>query len=72
MNREVHVRFWESARLKCLAPLAYLKAYDSVTEARASIGQYLDFYNSRRPHSSLNGRTPDAAYGATPPEAMAA
>ncbi len=50
----------------------YLKAYDSVTEARASISQYLDFYNSRRPHSSLGGGTPDTAYGATTPEAEAA
>lgn len=72
MNREVHVRFWESARLKCLAPLAYLKAYDSVAEARASIGQYLDFYNTRRPHSSLAGRTPDAAYWETIPEVATA
>ena len=52
MNREVHVRFWESARLRCLAPLAYLHAYDSVPDARASIGRYLDLvYNRRRPHS---------------------
>lgn len=50
----------------------YLKAYDSVPQARASLGQYLDFYNSRRPHSSLGGRTPDAAYRATTPEASAA
>ncbi|WP_299436932.1 IS3 family transposase [uncultured Rhodospira sp.] len=50
----------------------YMKAYDNVPEARASLGHYLDFYNSRRPHSSLGGRTPDAAYGATIPEAMAA
>jgi len=50
----------------------YLKAYDTVAEARASLNQYLIFYNSRRPHSSLGGRTPDAAYGATIPEAMAA
>lgn len=40
----------------------YLRAYDSVSEARASIGRYLDFYNSRRPHSSLDGITPDQAY----------
>ena len=28
----------------------------------ASIGQYLTFYNGRRPHSSLDGKTPDQAY----------
>jgi putative transposase len=44
----------------------YLKAYDSVPEARASISRYLAFYNSGRPHSSLDGRTPDEAYFAQP------
>jgi putative transposase len=33
-----------------------------VSEARTSIGRYLDFYNRRRPHSSLDGMTPDQAY----------
>jgi|SRR5665213_286542 len=40
----------------------YLRAYDTVAEARASLGRYLDFYNSKRPHSSLGARTPDQAY----------
>jgi putative transposase len=40
----------------------YLRAYDSVSDARASIGRYLDLYNSRRPHSSLDGMPPDQAY----------
>jgi putative transposase len=40
----------------------YLRAYDSVSEARASIVRYLAFYNGGRPHSSLDGRTPDEAY----------
>ena len=62
MNREVHVRFWESAGLRCPAPLTYLRAYDSVAEARALIGTYFDFYNRKRPHSSLDGRTPDHVY----------
>jgi putative transposase len=40
----------------------YLRAYDSVSEARASIGRYIAFYNTGRPHSSLDRQTPDEAY----------
>jgi putative transposase len=40
----------------------YLRAYDSVSEARASIGRYLAFYNTGRPHSGLERQTPDEAY----------
>ena len=40
----------------------YLRAYESVSDARASLARYLDFYNRRRPHSSLDRRTPDEAY----------
>ncbi len=51
----------------------YLHAYASVSEARASIGRNLGFYNSRRPHSSLDGKTPDQAYFNQPlPDAVAA
>ena len=51
----------------------YLRAYASVSEARAGIGRYLAFYNGRRPHSSLDGKTPDQAYFNPPmPEAAAA
>lgn len=50
----------------------YLRAYVSVSQARAGIGRYLTFYNSRRPHSSLDGKTPDQAYFNQPmPEAAA-
>ena len=72
MNREVHVRFWESAGLRCSAPLTYLRAYESVSEARASIGRYLAFYNMKRPHSRLNARTPDQVYFNQPPLTVAA
>jgi putative transposase len=51
-------RLWRSVKYEEV----YLRAYDSVSEARASIGRYLDFYNRRRPHSSLDGSTPDQAY----------
>ena len=40
----------------------YLHAYDTVSEARGSLGRYIDFYNSRRPHSSLDRQPPDRAY----------
>jgi putative transposase len=40
----------------------YLNAYESVAAARASLGRYLDFYNRKRPHSSLDARTPERAY----------
>ena len=40
----------------------YLRAYAGVTQARASIGRYLSFYNGKRPHSALGGKTPDQAY----------
>jgi putative transposase len=39
-----------------------LSTQPSASEARASIGRYLGFYNSRRPHSSLDGKTLDQAY----------
>ncbi len=44
------------------AKASILKADASVSEARTSIGRYLAFYNGRRPHSSLGGKTPDQAY----------
>jgi putative transposase len=51
-------RLWRSVKYEEV----YLRAYESVGEARNSIGRYLDFYNRRRPHSSLDGSTPDQAY----------
>lgn len=45
----------------------YLKAYDSVREARESIGRYLAFYNTGRPHSRLDSQTPDEVYSRTLP-----
>ena len=51
-------RLWRSVKYEEV----YLRAYDSVAEARASLGRYLTFYNSRRPHSSLDAATPDHAY----------
>jgi putative transposase len=61
-------RLWRSVKYEEV----YLRAYDTASEARASIGRYLDFYNCRRPHSSLDGSTPDHAYFTPPPNRMAA
>jgi putative transposase len=51
-------RLWKSVKYEEV----YLKAYDSVTHAKASLGAYLNFYNNRRPHQALDGKCPDAVY----------
>jgi putative transposase len=51
-------RIWRSVKYEEV----YLRAYASVGEARISIGRYLDFYNRKRPHSSLDRQTPDEVY----------
>jgi putative transposase len=61
-------RLWRSIKHEEI----YLRAYDTVSEARASIGRYLTFYNSRRPHSSLDRQTPDQAYFKRRPQTAAA
>jgi putative transposase len=61
-------RLWRSVKYEEV----YLRAYEGVSEARTSIGRYLNFYNGRRPHSSLDRRTPDQAYFNQPPFRLAA
>lgn len=51
-------RLWRSVKYEHV----YLHAYESVAEARRQLASYFTFYNSRRPHSSLGGATPDTAY----------
>jgi len=51
-------RLWRSVKYEEV----YLHAYDSVADARDGLGRYLTFYNTRRPHSSLDAATPDHAY----------
>jgi putative transposase len=51
-------RLWRSVKYEEV----YLRAYEGVSEARSSLGRYFGFYNTRRPHSSLDARTPDDAY----------
>lgn len=61
-------RFWKTLKYEEV----YLRAYDTVSEARASIARYVEFYNTRRPHSSLEDRTPDEAYFGSQPMKVAA
>jgi len=39
-----------------------LKAYNSISAARTDIAEYLNWYNTQRPHSSLDRITPEQAY----------
>jgi putative transposase len=61
-------RLWRSVKYEEV----YLKAYNTVTEARNSLASYFGFYNSRRPHSSLDRQTPDQAYFTPLPQIAAA
>lgn len=51
-------RHWRSVKYEEVN----LRAYDSVSDARASLGRHLAFYNSKRPRSCLGARTPEQAY----------
>jgi putative transposase len=51
-------RLWKSVKYEEV----YLHAYDSVSQARQGLQSYFKFYNERRPHSSLDGKTPDSVY----------
>jgi putative transposase len=62
-------RLWRSVKYEEV----YLRAYETVADARTLIGRYLDFFNSKRPHSRLGARTPDQVYiTQLPPLAAAA
>ena len=60
-------RLWRSLKYECV----YLHAFETGLALRAGLGQWISHYNTRRPHSTLAGRTPDEAYyqGAVSPDA---
>ena len=60
-------RVWRSIKYEEV----YLHAYETVSAAREGIGRYINFYNTRRPHSSHQGRTPDVVYFASLPQPSA-
>ncbi len=61
-------RLWESVTYEEV----YLHAYDSVPEAQHALARYFTFYNERRPHTALDGRTPDTVYFGVQPQQRAA
>jgi putative transposase len=61
-------RLWKSVKYEDV----YLHAYDSVTEARHGLTRYFTFYNQGRPHTALDGQTPDMVYFASLPQREAA
>ncbi len=62
MDNVMIERLWRSLKYECI----YLNAFETGSEARAGIGRWIDRYNSQRPHSSLDDRTPDEAYWQKP------
>jgi putative transposase len=54
-------RLWRSVKYEDI----YLHAYETVWEVRAALASYFSFYNARRPHQSLDYRTPDEMYFGT-------
>ena len=61
-------RLWRSVKYEHV----YLHAYENVSEAKQQLATYFNFYNTRRPHSSLGGQTPDMTYFKNQPIEQAA
>ncbi len=51
-------RLWRSLKYECV----YLNAFETGLTLRAGLSLWISYYNARRPHSTLAGRTPDEAY----------
>ena len=51
-------RLWRSLKYEEV----YLKAYETVAQARQGMGNYFRFYNRERRHQSLDRQTPDQVY----------
>jgi putative transposase len=61
-------RLWRSLKYECV----YLHAFETGSELRAGLARWIGYYNTRRPHSTLAGRTPDETYGIGLMERLAA
>ena len=61
-------RLWRSLKYECV----YLHSFETGSELRAGLAKWIGYYNTRRPHSTLAGSTPDEAYEARVSEKLAA
>jgi len=60
-NKIIIERFWRSLKYENV----YLTSYSTIKEARDGIGEYINFYNYKRPHASLGYKTPMSVYKTT-------
>jgi putative transposase len=51
-------RQWRSSKYGCV----YLHAFETGSELQRGLEEWIGYYNARRPHAALSGRTPDEAY----------
>jgi len=58
MDNVMIERLWRSLKYECV----YLQAFETGSDARAGIGRWIDYYNTSRPHSVFDGRTPEEVY----------
>ena len=61
-------QLWKSLKYEAV----YLHAYETASDARQALTRYFSFYNTRRPHSALDGRTPNTVYFNSLPQQRAA
>ena len=58
MDNVMIERLWRSLKYECV----YLQAFETGSQARTGIGGWIDYYNTSRPHSVFDGRTPEEVY----------
>jgi putative transposase len=51
-------RLWRSLKYECV----YLHAWETGSEAKAGVRKWMEFYNRKRPHAALGGKTPAVVY----------
>ena len=58
LSSSIIERLWRSLKYECV----FLSAFETGSEARVGVGSWINYYNRRRPHSTLGGMTPDEVY----------